>query len=61
MKFWQSILWLTGASAVLLYASVVLIGSVLLQLFFALAGLIVLALEGFAIAVWAVNWKYYPE
>lgn len=61
MKFYQGFLGLVAIGTGLIYAATnVFIHSIANALMF-VVGIFLLALDAFALLVWFVNWKYYPE
>ena len=61
MKFFQGFLGLLAVAAALLYAGFNVLVHALINGAMVIFGAALLALDLFALAVWLVNWKYYPE
>jgi len=61
MRFFEGFFALLAVSAGMAFAAINFLVAGLLQ-FSVLAGAaIIIALDSFALAVWLVNWRYFPE
>ena len=61
MKFFQGFLALLAVASAVFYAAFSFIAEGLLHLGMLAAGGLIVALDVFALLVWFVNWRYYPE
>ncbi len=61
MKFFEGFFGLLAVAAGLLYAGFNILIHALLNGAMVVFGALLLVLDLFALAIWLVNWKYYPE
>ncbi len=61
MKFIQGFFALLAISLGMIFAALSIVMHWFLETAMIVGGAVILALDAFALIVWFVNWKYYPE